>query len=552
MLLALFGCASGGPTRESSRAMDQLARDYWEFTLRESPTWATYLGDHRYNDRLADIGPEGRRRRLDAHTGFLKRLHEIDPKTLGEVEQVTWDILRIRLELAIEEEKHGFWQWAVDQMDGPQADFPQLLNYHPQKTAKDLQDLEARFRAFPRYMDQYLANLAEGVKSGRVAPKLAVERVLGQLDKLLATDPGKSPFAVAGSHEILAAIRDCLYPAYAKMRDFLRTYPARDEVGLSALPSGPEAYRYRIRLHTTTDLTAEQIHQIGLDELASLEARMREIAKGDLREFISKLKRDPANFYPTREELHRDAERLFRKAQSGLPALFGRLPKIECVVKPIEEYREKDSVAAFYYSAPEDGSRPAVYYINTFDPTSRPRYNLPALTVHEAVPGHHLQIAIAMELGDLPQFRRHGHFTAYVEGWGLYSETLGEDLGLYDDPLSRFGMLTYQAWRACRLVVDTGLHAMGWTRERAIRFFRDHLALSETEIVNEIDRYIIWPGQALAYMIGRREIQALRDEAKAKLGARFDLRAFHDEILRHGAVPLSTLRKLIEAWIRAR
>jgi prolyl oligopeptidase len=335
------------------------------------------------------------------------------------------------------------------------------------------------------------------------------------------------------------------------MRDYLRTYPGREAVGLSSLPGGAEAYRYRIRAHTTTELSAEEIHAIGLEELARLRTEMEAIAKTpDLKEFISRLKSDPANFYRDREELRADAQRLFEKARAGLPKQFGRHPKQDCVVKPIEEYREKDSVAAFYYPPPEDRSRPGIYYINTYNPTARPRYNLPALTVHEAVPGHHMQIAIALELEGLPHVRRHGHFTAYVEGWGLYSELLGVEMGLYDDDLSRFGMLTYQAWRACRLVVDTGLHALGWSRERAIEFFRENLALSETEIVNEIDRYIIWPGQALAYMIGRREIQKLREEARSRLGSRFDIRAFHDEVLRHGAVPLSTLRKLIEAWGR--
>jgi uncharacterized protein (DUF885 family) len=270
--------------------------------------------------------------------------------------------------------------------------------------------------------------------------------------------------------------------------------------------------------------------------------------RGDLSSFITKLTGDPANFYTTREEIQDDAERLFQKVKARLPERFGRLPKVGCIVKQIEEYREKDSVAAFYYGPPEDGSRPGVYYINTYHPKSRPRYNMPALTAHEAVPGHHLQIALALELGELPHIRRHGMFTAYVEGWGLYSELVADEMGLYEDDLSRFGMLNYQAWRACRLVVDTGIHAMGWSRDRAIAFLKENVAFSEAEIINEIDRYIIWPGQALAYMIGRREIQALRDESLQALGSRFDIKAFHDEVLRHGALPLSTLRKLIERW----
>lgn len=546
--LLLLGCQSPGKEpMTAAEALRAICDDSWEATLRENPTYATYLGDFRFNDQLTDISEAGRRRRQGLNEGFLARLKSLDVAALTENDRVTADILRLQLEQSLEEERHKFWQWDVDQMGGPQADFPQLLNYHP---LSDEKGLEARFRAFGLYMDQYLDNLRAGLKDGRVAMKAAVERVIGQLHGLLAQPPEKSPFAAKPS--LLPAIRDSVYPAYHRMLQFLESDylpKARSrDVGLWALPGGAEAYRFRIRLHTTTDLTAEEIHKIGLEELRTIQDEMRTIAKGDLKTFLETIRKEPKNFFASREDLLETARREVSKANAKLTQWFKRLPKNECEVKAIEDYREKDSVAAFYYPPDEKLTRKGIFYANAYDATSRPRFNMPALAVHEAVPGHHLQIALALEIEGLPRFRRQAGFTAFVEGWGLYSERLGDEMGLYDDELSRFGMLTYQAWRACRLVVDTGLHAMRWTREQAIAFFKENLALTETEVLNEVDRYIIWPGQALAYMIGKREIFALREEAKKAMGARFDIKDFHDVVLRNGAIPLSTLRTLVRHW----
>lgn len=546
--LLLVGCSNPGKdSMTAARELQRLSDEAWEATLRENPTYATYLGDFRYNDRLADISETGRARRRTLHEGFLARLGGIDSSSLGENDRVTADILRLQLQTALEEDRHRFWQWDVDQMGGPQVDFPQLLNYHPMT---DVAGLIARFRAFPVWMDQYLDNLRAGVREGRTAMRAAVERVIGQLRSLLATPEDKSPFAA--KPELLPAIRDSVYPAYRKMLgylegEYLPKSRARD-VGLWALPGGAEAYAFRIRLHTTTDLTAEEIHRIGLEELRQIQAEMRTIAKGDLKAFMDRLKADPKNFFSTREDLLASARRELARAGAQLPKWFRRLPKNECEVKPIEDYRERDSVAAFYYPPDEKLTRKGIFYANTFDATSRPRFNMPALAIHEAVPGHHLQIALALEVEGLPRFRRQAGFTAFVEGWGLYSERLGDEMGLYEDDLARFGMLTYQAWRACRLVVDTGLHALKWTREQAIAFFMENVALTETEVLNEVDRYIIWPGQALAYMIGKREIMALREEARRAMGPRFDIRDFHDVVLRNGAIPLTTLRRLVREW----
>jgi len=548
----LLGCQSPGKDpMNAAQDLRAICDDCWEASLRENPTYATYLGDFRYNDRLADISETGRARRHDLNEGFLSRLRKLDLGVLSENDRVTADILRLQLEQSLEEEQHKFWQWDVDQMGGPQADFPQLLNFHP---LTDEKGLEARFRAFGLYMDQYLDNLRAGVREGRVAMRVAVERVIGQLRALLGTPEEKSPFAARPS--LLPAIRDSVFPAYRRMLRYLEDeYLAKArtrDVGLWALPHGAEAYRFRIRLHTTTELSAEEIHRIGLEELRSIQDEMRTIAKGDLKAFLERARKDPKNFFSSREDLLETARRELSKAAAKLPQWFKRLPKNPCEVKAIEDYREKDSVAAFYYPPDEKLTRKGIFYANTFEATSRPRFNMPALAVHEAVPGHHLQIALAMEIEGLPRFRRQAGFTAFVEGWGLYSERLGDEMGLYEDELSRFGMLTYQAWRACRLVVDTGLHSMRWTREQAIAFFRENLALTETEVLNEVDRYIIWPGQALAYMIGKREILALREEAKKALGAGFDIKEFHDVVLRNGAIPLTTLRRLVHEWAKIR
>jgi uncharacterized protein (DUF885 family) len=524
-----------------------LGDEYWEFTLRENPVYATYLGDFRFNDRLADLSESGRGRGRREAGRLLERLSAIERRPLDEGDRVTADILRLQLEKGLEEERHKFWQWDVDQMNGPQADFPQLMNFHP---PSDEKGLIARFRAFPVFIDQYLDNLRAGLREGRVAMRGAAERVIAQLREMLAKPEGNSPFAAKPS--LVPAVKDSVYPAYRKMLEFLETEylpKARDrDVGLWALPGGEEAYRFRIRMHTTTELGAKEIHEIGLAELSGIQGEMKAIAKGDLKAYMAGLKADPRNFFASREDVVASARRELAKANAQLPKWFRRLPRNECEVKAIEDYREKDCVAAFYYPPDEALARRGIFYANTWEPQSRPRFNMPALAIHEAVPGHHLQIAFALELRDLPRFRRNAGFTAYVEGWGLYSERLGDEMGLYEDDLSRFGMLTYQAWRACRLVVDTGIHAFRWSRARAIDFFLENVALSEAEVLNEVDRYIIWPGQALAYMIGQREILGLREEARKAMGSRFDIREFHDVVLRHGALPLTTLRTLVGAW----
>ncbi|MBI4055872.1 MAG: DUF885 domain-containing protein [Elusimicrobia bacterium] len=561
--------SSRSVSQEQTRRLENLQEDYWEAVLENSPTYATFLGDPRYNGLLEEIGSEGRKAWQDRLDGLWNRAGGIDPEGLSRPDRVSWEVLRFRLDLDRRWYPQKLYQWNVDQIDGPQSWFPQLMNFTPLKTEKDVQDLIARFQKIPKYIDQYIGNLKEGVLEGRVAPRLAVQRVLKQLEGLLQTPPESSPFGLKVQelpselsekyrNLTLGEIQNSVYPAFEKLRDFFRqSYLAKSRktrVGLWALPGGSQAYRYLITYHTTLDFSPGELHRIGREELSRIQAEMKGIAKrmghaGSLSAFLEKMRKDTGNFFTTREEILETARGELQRATRRLPRFFGRLPKTECVVKPIEDYREKDAPAAFYYPADDRGERPAIYYINTYDPASRDRYGTSALAAHEALPGHHLQIALAMENRDLPDFRRHVGFTAFIEGWALYAERLAEEMELYQEELSRMGMLTFQAWRACRLVVDTGLHSMRWEREQTIEFLRENAPLSDEEIGVETDRYIIWPGQALAYMVGSREIRSIRREAQERLGVRFDIRKFHDTVLENGSVPLPVLRRLVREWV---
>lgn len=550
-VLLLAGC---GPSRkdsmEISKSLHRLCEDYWEAALRNHPTWATYLGDFRYNDRLTDLSEAARDRRAAEAREFLARLKSLDRDLLRDQDRLTAEILQNQLEMSLEEHEHRLWRWAVDPMSGPQADFPQLLNYHP---LEDEAGLRARYRAFPRFLDQYLDNLRAGAEEGRTAARPAVDRVIDQLRGMLSKPPEESPFASRPS--LLSDACEFVLPAYRRLLKYLdgEYLPKSRErdVGLWALPRGTEAYRFLVHRHTSTERTPEEIHRLGLEELRKIRGEMSRIAGNDLRAYVDRLRKEPQAGYASAEEIVSAARRLLDRATGTLPKAFRRLPRVSCEVKPIEPYRRKDAPAAYYYRPDEKFTRKGIFYVNTYAPGTRARFTMPALTFHEAVPGHHLQIALAMELEDLPKFRRQAGFTAFVEGWALYAERLADELGLYEDDVERFGMLTLQAWRAARLVVDTGLHALRWTRRQALDFFMENVALSEGEAATEIDRYLVWPGQALAYMIGQIEIRDLREEARRTLGERFDLREFHEAILGNGALPLSTLHRHVREWIAA-
>jgi prolyl oligopeptidase len=544
----------------------QLAADWWEAQLEHTPTYATFVGDSRFNDRLEELGPKARREWQDKLAELEKRAAVLSPIQLTESDRVSLELLRLQLELERKQDKFKLYEWAIDPNYGPQSWFAQLMSFTPLKTAKDLDDFDKRLEQFPRYFHQYIGELKDGLGDGRIAPKIAVERVIKQVDEMLAQPVEKSPWGeklgslpaplAARRESLVKRVRRSVYPALTDLRDFLRDKylpKARvKDIGLSSLPDGIATYRFQIYYHTTENLDPHEVHELGLNELKAIQAEILAIArrmghKGDLASFFKTVKSNPKNFFRTREEIEKKAQENIRRAEEQLPKFFGRLPKTEVVVKPIESFREKDAVAAFYDEPPDDLSRPGVFYVNTYAPTTRPRFAATALAAHESIPGHHMQIAIALET-DLPAFRRHAQFNAFTEGWGLYSERLADEMGLYRDDSSRFGMLTYQAWRACRLVVDTGIHAKGWSRDKAIEFMSANAALSREEIVNEVDRYIVWPGQALAYMVGEKELMKLRKEAKEKMGKRFDLKEFHDVVLKNGSIPLSTLDGVVRDW----
>ena len=569
LLPAAGGCSVTTPVTPSD-ALAALGDEYWNFQMQQSPTWATRLGDHRFDDRLGGVGPEARAEALAGYAGYLAQLRDIDMAGLTAPERVSADVLDVQLALAIEGLRSHDWEWEVDQIFGAQVWFFQLLNFHPTRTVRDVEAFAARLEAFGPYMDAQIADLRDGMESGRTPFRGAVERVIAQARAHVANGAEKSPlWAIfeklpTGVHEslskrIAAGLHEGVIAAMQRYADFLEQEllpVARDAAapGIAGIPGAAELYAHSIRKHARGGLTPEAIHATGLAEVARIRAAMEQIAAkrgfpDDFDGFLNSLDADPNNFYPSKEAIEVHARALLAEASAKLPELFGTLPTTPCIVKAIEPHRERDSVAAFYNGPPADGSRPGIYYVNTFKPESRPRYNMPALTIHEAVPGHHLQIALAVENESLPTFRRHSHFTAYIEGWALYSERLGQEIGLYDTDLELLGMYTYEAWRACRLVVDTGLHHYGWSRAKAIAFMQANLALSDTEIINEVDRYIIWPGQALAYKIGQLEILRLRDEAKDTLGEAFALRDFHDLILGIGAVPLEVLGRVVGRWV---
>lgn len=564
LLLPLVTLAVHARAAASSTSFASLAADYWAEQMRLSPLYATYLNHPGAHDKLDDNSPAGRAEDLRVAQHFRARLAALDKASLDEEERVSVSVLEEQLDLRVEWHKHRFWQFDVDHMDGPQSWIPSAVEVaQPMASREDAEALLRRLAAIPLYYERHIANLREGLADGRTAAAVAVEKTIRQLSELVKEEPKKSAFTLAARRlpealraeyedKVSAAVSGQVQPALLSYLVFLREEylpkARREAMGLSALPGGDAAYQYQIRSHTTLHMVPGDLHRIGLEEVASLQAEMKAIAlklghKGELKTFLAKMKKEPKNFFRTREEVVTEAERLVAKITAKLPLAFKTLPKTPLVVKAVEPYKEKNETAARYYQPPDDLSRPGIYYINTYKPETRARYAMTSLAAHEGVPGHHLQIALAGERRGLPAFRRQAGFSAFVEGWALYAERLADELGLYEDDLSRVGMLADQSWRACRLVVDTGIHSLGWTRAQAVDFMKENTARSVEEIETEVDRYIIWPGQALAYKVGQREITALRAEASKRPG--FDLKGFHDEVLKHGALPLPVLRKLV-------
>ncbi len=549
--------------------VDELAERFWDAILELNPTTATFYGDDRFADRLEDPGPKGRARSRALMERTAAEVAAIAPDTLGTEERITRDMLAVVADLQIEEDDQALYQLrVVDQMSGPQQLLPQLTQFQPADEPERLEAFIARLHAYPAFMAANVDILREGLASGLTAPRTVAERTIAQLERMLevpiesAIVPAMVKVADEADRErIREIVRDEVYPADAAFYEMLKgDYLAatREDPGLWSAPNGEQLYRTAIRSWTTLDLDPEEVHQIGLRELDSIEAERREIAVatghgGDTAAYRAALAADPDNIPRTKDELVARAGEYIHRAMAAAPRYFGVLPRALCEVRAVEEFKEKDVPFAYYYPPAPDGSRPGIYYANGYDLPTRKFSTLATTTYHEAAPGHHFQLSLEMENPNLNTFRRLGARMvggAYVEGWGLYSERLADEMGLFHTEAERFGMLDAQAWRAARLVVDTGLHALRWPRQRSIDFLRT-AGLTDTDAAIETDRYISWPGQALTYMTGQLEIQRLRAELAARDGSRFDLRAFHDALLGHGSLPLATLTRELPNWVAA-
>ena len=559
-------------TVEANRkALNDLFEEYWQASLEHSPEFASALGDKRYNDRIDDYSVKAENAWLEREENFMMRLAAIDPAGFTGQEKISRELL-LR-QFADNAEAAGFkeWEMPLNQMGGVYTNYPQLAAELSFTTVQDYDDWIARLHLIPKAFDQVSTNMSIGMDDHRVPPKYLLEKALEQVKALATQTPENSPLALplkkfpaavtpAESERIKAETLDAIgkevLPAYKRFARFLEVsyIPAgRAEPGVWALPDGAKYYAFQIRRETTTNLTAEQIHQIGLDEVKRDEAEMLVIAQklgfADLNSFRASLKTNPRLKAASGDALMAAYSGYVKQMQGKLPQLFGRLPKAPLEVAAVPDYIAKNMYPAYYEPGTPDGSRPGRLRVNLYNATERNLDQVEAIAYHEGIPGHHLQISIAQELTGLPDFRKHEDYTAFVEGWALYSERLGKDVGFYQDPYSDYGRLEADIWRAIRLVVDTGVHSQHWSRQQMVDYFHDHSAMDETTIQTEVDRYIAWPGQALAYKVGQLKILELRERAKKALGDKFDLRAFHDQVLDSGALPLDVLSDRIDGWI---
>ncbi len=561
------------PAQSPAERMHAIFDAEWQRMLQESPTFASQLGDRRYNDKWPDVSLTATRMSQQKARDALAALKRIDRTQLNDADQLNYRLFEDQYETSIALQKHKLHLLPLNQRGGIQDEstLADLLQFD---TVRDYEDWIARLRAFPMYMSQTMAVMKQGMHEGMLHPKIVMQRIPDQIRRQLVDDPKNSfyykPFTSFDieisdtektrlQNEAASAIEECILPPY---REFLRFFaeeylPASfDDIGCWQRPDGLEMYAALARQFTTTDLTPAEIHQIGLDEVARIRGEMETIRQqvrfeGSFQEFLTFLRTDKQFYYDNANDLLEAYRECCRRIDPQLPNLFAKLPKIPYEIVPIPAQMAPDTTTAYYQPPAADGSRPGGYYVNLYKPEVRPKYEIEALSLHESVPGHHFQIALAMELDDIPEFRRYEGYTAFIEGWGLYSEKLGEEIGLYQDPYSKFGQLTYEMWRAVRLVVDTGMHTMKWSRQDAIDFFAANTAKTLLDIENEVDRYIAWPGQALAYKIGELKIRELRARAEEQLGDGFDVKEFHDVILRNGAVPLNVLEEKVDAWLFA-
>jgi uncharacterized protein (DUF885 family) len=571
LALALLARAAAQESNSASRSLHALFEAEWEWQLEQDPVLASYLGDRRYNDRWADHSVAAIDGRHEHRVGVMAQLRAIDRTALSPADQLNYDLFEKELRNEIEAHAFRTYLLPVNHRNGIHTadELAELLRF---ETTKDYEDWIARLRAYPRAVDQDMALMRDGVRARILWPKVTIQRIPGQIAKQIVSRPEDStfyqPFTKFASgissadqsrlaNAARQAISESVIPALKRLDDYIKTeyLPASlDHVGIWQWPRGAEAYAFLARQYTTTNLTPEQIHEKGLGEVARIRGEMQKVAQlagftGALKDFFTRLRTSPEFYYKTPEELLQAYRAVAKRIDPQIVKVVKTPPRMPYGVVPIPANTAPDTTTAYYNQPAADGSRAGLFYVNLYKPETRPKYEMMALALHESVPGHHLQIARAMELGDIPKFRRYGGYTAFIEGWGLYAESLGDEMGLYDDPYSKFGQLTYEMWRAVRLVVDTGMHHYRWDRQKAIDYFLDNAAKTELDVVNEIDRYITTPGQALAYKIGELKLKELRAKATRELGERFDPREFHDAVLGSGALPLDVLERTVDRWI---
>jgi uncharacterized protein (DUF885 family) len=558
---------------DPAKELHALFAEEWERRLQRNPTFASTQGDRRWNDRWPETTLRSFEEEQKHRQEVLFRLRRFDRTRLSPADRLNFDLFEDQYRRAVDSYPFGEHLLVLTQRGGIQT-ADELASSLRFETVKDYEDWLARLRGFPAHMDRTVALMREGIRRKIVQPKVVMQRVPAQIDRQIVAKPEDSGFyrpfrrfpasVPEAERERLSAaaqelIRAAIVPTYQRFKEFFtgEYLPACfDQVGAWQLPRGDEYYASEARNYTTTALTPEQIHQLGLREVRRIRAEMEKVREkagfqGDLDAFFAHLRTDPRFYYKSGDELMEGYRALSKRIDPLLVKVFKTLPRTPYGVEPIPANIAPDTTTAYYQPPAADGSRAGLYYVNLYKPEARPKWEMVALSLHEAVPGHHLQIALAQEQGEVPTFRRFGRYTAFIEGWGLYAESLGEEMGLYEDPYAKFGQLTYEMWRAVRLVVDTGIHYKRWDRQKAIDYFKQNAPKSELDIVNEVDRYIAWPGQALAYKIGEMKIKELRARAAASLGERFDLREFHDVVLRSGALPLDVLERNVEEWARS-
>ncbi|MBV8207122.1 MAG: DUF885 domain-containing protein [Acidobacteria bacterium] len=578
MKLALLAlCLTAASTlvaQSQGAALHALFDREWDWQMQQNPAFASELGDRRWNDRWPDVSLSAIEMRHQHHVAVLQELKRIPSAALSPADQLNSDLFRKQLETDIEEHQFHWYLIPLNQRGGIQTsnELGDALRF---TTVKDYEDWIARLNGFGGYMQQTIALMRQGIREHMLLPRIIMQRIPGQIGKQTVDDPAGSSyykpflrmpesFSPADRERLQRAGQQAIFavviPAFRTFHDFFvnEYLPAcPEEVGIWKLPNGDAMYRFFVRRFTTTGMTPEQVHQVGLDEVKRIRAGMEKIREqvgfqGSLAEFFQYLRSDPKFFYHDPQELFRAYQVQAKTIDPNLVKVFRVLPRTPYGVEAIPAITAPDTTAAYYRQLAADGSRAGTYFVNLYKPESRPKWEITALTLHESVPGHHLQIALSYEQGELPKFRRYGSYDAFVEGWALYAESLGNDMGLYSDPYNKFGELAYDMWRAVRLVVDTGMHSMKWTRQQAIDFFMQNAPRAELDIVNEIDRYIAWPGQALGYKVGQLTIKDLRAQASRRLGANFDLKEFHEVVLRNGALPMDVLQRQVEEWIRGK